>query len=177
MIVVYTPAGGEAQHYDAGTLLVSEASIAARTIDMKWPQIKSGLADEDLDAMRAVAWVLKKRHEATLRFGDFDPVVGEMVTRYNKDEVETWVEGAFILNSADPTITPDQIADALSMVPDSAFDPEHARAFIEKRRAEALEGKDPEAAATAESAPAPKSSAKKTSSASAPSTSDSSVTS
>ncbi|QQZ54156.1 hypothetical protein IFE09_11375 [Streptomyces microflavus] len=177
MIVVYTPAGGEPEHYDARSFLVSEASIAARTIDTKWPLIKAGLADEDLDAMRVVAWVLKKRHDPTLRFGDFDPGVEELVTRYDKDEVENWVEGAFTLNSADPTITPDQIVAALSEVPEAAADPEHARAFIEKQRAAALEGKDLEAAAPGQSAPAPKSSAKKTSTTSAPSTSGSSVTS
>lgn len=170
MIVVYKPADGEPERYDAKTLLVSEASIVARTVDMKWPEVKAGLADEDLDAMRGVVWVLRKRHNATLRFGEFDPGVDEMVTRYDKDEVETWVDGAFSLQSADPDLTPERIVQALADVPDAAADPEHATAYIEKCRAEAEAGKDPEPEPQPEtSAPARKNSAKKTSPSSEPS--------
>lgn len=170
MIVVYKPADGEPEQYDAKTLLVSEASIVARTVDMKWPEVKAGLADEDLDSMRGVVWVLKKRHNATLRFGEFDPGVDEMVTRYDKDEVETWVDGAFSLQGTDPDLTPERIVQALADVPDAAADPEHATAYIVKCRAEAEAGKDPEPEPPVEtSAPARKTSAKKTSQTSEPS--------
>ncbi|WP_137235164.1 hypothetical protein [Streptomyces sp. BPSDS2] len=170
MIVVYAPAGGEPEHYDARSLLASEASIVVRTVDMKWPEVKAGLVDEDLDAMRGVVWVLKKRHNASLRFGEFDPGVDEMVTRYDKDEIETWVDGAFSLKDTDPEITPDRIVEALAEVPDAAADPEHATAYIEKCRAEAEAGKDPEPEPHQETAaPARKSSARKTSQSSEPS--------
>ncbi|MFH9761311.1 hypothetical protein ACH4MJ_04150 [Streptomyces anulatus] len=170
MIVVYTPAGGEPEQYDAKSLLVSEASIVARTVDMRWPEVKAGLADEDLNAMRGVVWVLKKRHAPTLRFGEYDPGVDEMVTRYDRDEVENWVDGAFLLQDTDPEITPARIVEALSEVPAAAADPEHARAYIEKCRAEAEAGKDPEPEPQPEtSAPARKTSAKRTSAPSGPS--------
>ncbi|MER5678693.1 hypothetical protein ABT081_17300 [Streptomyces sp. NPDC002238] len=170
MIIVYTPAGGEPEQYDARTLLASEASIVARTIDQKWPAVKEGLPDEDLDAMRAVVWVLKKRSAPTLRFGEFDPGVDEMVTRFDKAEVENWVDGAFNLMGTDPKVTAEAVAHALRDVPDAAADPEHATAYIEKRHAEASEGKDPapDAEATG-SVPARTKSAKKTSTSSAPS--------
>lgn len=170
MIVVYKPADGEPEQYDARSLLASEASIVARTVDMKWPQVKAGLADEDLDAMRGVVWVLKKRHNATLRFGEFDPGVDEMVTRYDRDEVETWVDGAFSLHGTDPELTPERIVQALIEVPDAAADPEHATAYIEKCRSEAEAGKDPEPEPQPTApAPARKTSAKKTSASSEPS--------
>ncbi|WP_406143770.1 hypothetical protein [Streptomyces anulatus] len=168
MIVVFTPAGGEPEQYDARSLLASEASIVARTVDKTWPEVKAGLADEDLDSMRGVVWVLKKRHNATLRFGEFDPGVEELVTRYDKDEVETWVDGAFSLQAADPDLTPERIVQALADVPDAAADSEHATAYIEKCRVEA--GKDLEPEPQAEtSAPARKSSSRKTSPTSGPS--------
>ncbi|KPL29066.1 hypothetical protein JI76_28500 [Streptomyces anulatus] len=170
MIVVYKPADGEPEQYDARSLLASEASIVARTVDMKWPEVKAGLADEDLDAMRGVVWVLKKRHAPTLRFGEYDPGVDEMVTRYDKDEVEAWVDGAFSLQAADPDLTPERIVQALADVPDAAADPEHAKAYIEKCRAEAEAGKDPEPEPQPEtSAPERKTSATKTSAPSEPS--------
>lgn len=178
MIIVYTPEGGEPEQYDARTLLSSEASIVARTIDLKWPQVKEGLAEEDLDAMRGVVWVLKKRHQATLRFGEFDPGVDEMVTRCDKREVEEWVDSAFGISAADPEVTPEQIAHALREVPAAAEDPDHARAYIEKLRAEAeAEGKGPEPVEAAGSVPEPTTSVTSTSATSEPSTSDSSLTS
>ncbi|MEV3946972.1 hypothetical protein AB0K57_04820 [Streptomyces halstedii] len=176
MIIVYTPAGQEPEQYDARSLMVSEASIVARTIDQKWGEVKAGLPDEDLDAMRAIVWVLKKRHAPTLRFGDFDPGVDEMVTRFDKTEIEEWVDGAFGVMSADPEVTAEQVAHALREVPGAAADPEHAAAYIEKSRAKA-EGKDPEPEPEQADAPARTRSAKRTSSGSAASTSGSSPTS
>ncbi|MFG2763154.1 hypothetical protein [Streptomyces rubiginosohelvolus] len=173
MIVVYTPAGGEPEQYDAKSLLTSEASIVARTVDMKWPEIKAGLVDEDLDAMRGVVWVLKKRQQPTLRFGEFDPGVESMVTRYDKDETENWFDGAFHLVGVDPETTAERVAIALHEAsPDAVADLEHAKAYIEKRRAEveADEGKAPEPEPEPEkAAPARKTSAKRTSASSEPS--------
>ncbi|MGW6652488.1 hypothetical protein AMK23_26340 [Streptomyces sp. CB02130] len=175
MIVVYTPAGGEPEQYDAKSLLTSEASIVARTVDMKWPEIKAGLVDEDLDAMRGVVWVLKKRHNAALRFGEFDPGVDEMVTRYDKDETESWFDAAFHLVGVDPETTVERVAIGLrEAAPDAVADVEHALAYIEKRRAEVeaeeAAGKDPEPEPQPEtSAPARKTSAKRTSQTSGPS--------
>ncbi|MEE4493584.1 hypothetical protein [Streptomyces sp. BE230] len=140
MIIVYTPTGGEPEQYDARTLLSSEASIVARTIDKTWPVIKEGLPNDDLDAMRGVVWILRKRHAPTLRFGDFDPGVEELTTRYDKREIEDWVDAGFAYRATDPTVTVEQVVLALSEVPGSAADPEHARAYIEKCQAEA-EGK------------------------------------
>ncbi|NUL09065.1 hypothetical protein [Streptomyces lunaelactis] len=136
MFIVYTPAGGEPEHYDARSLLVSEVSIVSRTIDMKWPQIKEGLAEDDLDAMRGVAWVLKKRSNPSLRWADWDPGVEEMVTRLDKTEVETYVAGAVAIARQDPEVTGAQIVEALKDLPPVAMDPAHAEAVIKEMAAD-----------------------------------------
>lgn len=135
MFIVYTPKGGEPEHFDARSLVVSEVSIVSRTIDMKWPQIKEGLAEDDLDAMRGVAWVLKKRSNPNLRFGEFDPGIEEMVTRLDKDEVENYVTEAVAIAMANPEVTGEQMADALRHLPGVSMDPAHAEAFIKETTA------------------------------------------
>lgn len=144
MFIVYTPAGGEPEHYNARTLLVSEASIASRTIDQKWPQIKQGLAEDDLEALRVVAWVLKKRSNPSLRFGEFDPGIEEMVTRLDKDEVENYVTEAVAIARGNPEVTGEQIADALQDLPPVAMDPAHAEAFIKEMAADPKDEPAPE---------------------------------
>jgi hypothetical protein len=174
LIIVYTPADGERQEYDATTLKVSEASIVQRTVDMKWQDILVGLERDDLDAMRGIVWAIKKRSQPTLRYGDFDPGVTEMTTRMDKREVERWVDGAFA--TADEELDAETMAKVLlSRMPDVAADPDHARAYIEaKARApKDPESPEPEAVETEseDSSPSP------TSSALASTTSDSSPTS
>lgn len=145
MFIVYTPAGGEPEHFDARSLLVSEASIASRTIDQKWPQIKEGLAADDLEAMRVVAWVLKKRTHPSLRFGEFDPGIEELATRLDKTEVETYVTGAVAIARENPEVTGEQIVDALHDLPPVAMDPAHAEAFIKEMAADPKDEPAPEA--------------------------------
>jgi hypothetical protein len=132
LIIVYTPAGGEPEHYDARSLKVSEVSIVSRTIDMKWPEIKEGLSNEDLDAMRGIVWVIKKRSQPSLRFGEFDPGVDDMVTRLDRPEVVAYVTEAVAIASKDPDVTGEQIAHALRNLPDAALDREHAEATIKE---------------------------------------------
>lgn len=142
MIIVYTPAGGEPEHYDARTLRTSEASIVARTVDMKWNEIKEGLGDGDLDAMRGVVWVLKKRANPSLRFGEFDPGVDEMVSRFDQREVVDYVTRMADIAAKDPDITREQLVDALANVPDGAADRAHAEAVV-KEMLEGPKGPDP----------------------------------
>ncbi|MFE9309520.1 hypothetical protein ACIQCF_04490 [Streptomyces sp. NPDC088353] len=136
MIVVYTPEGGQPEHYDASSLRVSEAAIVQRTVDMKWQDIKEGLERDDLDAMRGIVWVIKKRSQPSLRFGEFDPGVDEMVSRMDRREVEAYVDTAFAATLDDSELTPEMVAGILlERLPDVAADPEHARALIDARAA------------------------------------------
>jgi len=159
LIIVYTPEGGEPEHYDARTLRVSEASIVERTIDQKWPQIKEGLGDEDLDAMRGVVWVLKKRSNPSLRWGDWDPGIEEMVTRLDKKEVVNYVAEAIAIAAQDPQVTGEEIAIALRKLPDAALDPAHAEAVIkemtEDPKGEAAPDRQAEPTSTVPGEPSP----------------------
>ncbi|MGW7085013.1 hypothetical protein ACWGH2_16195 [Streptomyces sp. NPDC054871] len=130
MFIVYTPAGGAPEQYDAKTLRVSEVSIVQRTIDMKWAEIKQGLADEDLDAMRGIVWVLKKRTNPSLRWNDFDPGIAEMVSRMDNDEVREYVDHAVLLMAEDPEISPAAVAAAMRELPQACVDPAFAEAQI-----------------------------------------------
>lgn len=131
MIIVYTPADGEPQHFDARSLRVSEVSIVSRTIDQTWREVEAGLVQEDLDAMRGVAWVIQKRSNPSLRFGDFDPRVDEMVTRYSKTEVDTYVTNAVAL-AREEGADDDTVLRALAKFPAATLDEEYARATIER---------------------------------------------
>lgn len=143
MIIVYTPAGGEPEHYDARSLKVSEASIVARTVDQPWHQIRDeGLRHEDLDAMRGIVWVLKKRSQPSLRFGEFDPGVEEMVTRFDRTEIENYVAAAVPLARAEG-LDDEAILASLSKLPEAAVDPEHAEATIQRIVADPKDAADP----------------------------------
>ena len=136
MIIVYTPAGGEPEHFDARSLLVSEVSIVQRTIDLKWPQIKEGIAEDDPEVLRGVAWILKKRHHPNLRFGEFDPGIEELAVRLDKTEVENYVTEAVGIAMSNPEVTGEEIAEALQHLPPVAMDPAHAEAFIKELTAD-----------------------------------------
>ncbi|GGU90941.1 hypothetical protein GCM10010275_29920 [Streptomyces litmocidini] len=152
---MYAPAGGEEQHFDARTMRVSEVSIVSRTIEQKWPQIQQGLADEDLDAMRGVAWVLAKRVNPSLRFGDFDPAVDELSTRMDKAEIENYVTGAVLIARQEPDITEERVRTLVEgVVLAVALDPEHAQRMIDKALAEAPKDQ-PETAGLSNGDPTP----------------------
>lgn len=134
MIIVYTPEGGEPEQYDARSLRTSEASIVQRTAGMKWGEIEQGLESDDPEAMRAVVWVLKKRAEPSLRYGDFDPLVGEMTSRMDRREVTEYVENAFRMAETDPDVDREQVAGVLQRIVKVAADPEHAEQLIAEMR-------------------------------------------
>lgn len=174
MIVVYTPKGGEPQHYDASSLKVSEASIVQRTVDMKWQEILAGLETDDLDAMRGIVWVIKKRSEPSLRWGDFDPGVLEMSSRMDDGEMERWITN--MVAAADSELEWETVRKLIdSRLDDVAADPERARAVLAARapgpKAEAPEQGAVETDAETDPSPSPTSSAPETP------TSDSSATS
>ncbi|MDJ0461552.1 hypothetical protein [Streptomyces sp. H27-C3] len=173
MIIIYTPEGCEPEQYDAGALKVSEVSIVQRTIDQTWTQIKAGLPEEDLDAMRGIAWVLKKRTHPSLRWGDFDPGVDEMTTRFDNKEVRAYIENALAIRATDPTITNEAMAEALSGFPDAAVDPAMAEALIKELIAASPKDLPPEAPVDEEGTTSPS----PTSTSPEPSGSDSSASS
>ncbi|MEV8043569.1 hypothetical protein AB0P02_06910 [Streptomyces griseoluteus] len=144
MFVVYTPEGEEPQHYDATRLRTSEAVIVQRTVDKTWQEILRGLESDDLDAMRGIVWVLRKRAEPSLRWGDFDPGVTELTTRMSNKEVEQVIRDSFDMGEANEEVTPDVVADILrARIGQVAIDPEYAFRLIDKLAAEGKAGTDP----------------------------------
>lgn len=97
MIIVYRPPGGEEERFDIRAVRTSEAQIVERTTDMKWVEIKRGVRDDDPTALRGVAWVLKKRQQPTLRWSDFDPLIDELVSRFDDREVAEFASGIGLL--------------------------------------------------------------------------------
>lgn len=159
MIVVYTPKGGEPQHYDASSLKVSEASIVQRTVDMKWQEILAGLGEDDLDAMRGIVWVIKKRSEPSLRWGDFDPGVLDMSSRMDDGEMERWITAS--VAAADSDLEWETVREIIgSRLDEVAADPERARAVLAAQapspKAETPEeGSESKAAESGDSSPSP----------------------
>ncbi|MGW6566439.1 hypothetical protein [Streptomyces sp. NPDC054975] len=145
MIIVYTPSDGEPEEFDAKTLKVSEVGIVARTIDqpLSRQRIHTGLSEEDLAVMRGIVWVIKKRSQPSLKFGDFDPGYEEMATRLDRDEVKRWAEATAEVAWQQPDATPETVRAALRLVHVTALDREHAEELIERLAAGPKE--DPEA--------------------------------
>jgi hypothetical protein len=145
LIIVYTPVGGEPEQYDASTLRVSEAAIVQRTVDMKWQAILAGLEDDDLEAMRGIVWVLKKRSNPALRWGDFDPGVTEMSCRLSRTEIEAYVSNAFEMVGTDPQVTEETVVQILrARLPMLAADPDHALALLDARAQDPKEQATPD---------------------------------
>lgn len=146
MIIIYTPKDGAEQHFDAGRgqLRASEIQIIERTAPGRWADIKNGVSEGDINALRVVAWVIKKRGEPALRFNDFDPFEGELRSRLDAREVKAYAEALFEQYRADP----DDLAEAFDELRDGAFDRADAEAAI----ADVTAPKDP---APAQAAPEP----------------------
>lgn len=177
MIVVYTPEGGEPEHYDASSLKVSEAAIVQRTVDMKWQEILAGLENDDLDAMRGIVWVIKKRSQPSLRFGEFDPGVTEMTSRMDNKEIGRWLDAT--LDAVDPELDWETLEGIIGpRLAEVAVDPEYARQLLDARATvpkETAEDSGPQA--EAEETPADSPSPSPTSSTPETPSSDSSLTS
>ncbi|MBX9425425.1 hypothetical protein [Streptomyces lateritius] len=172
MLIVHNPADGEVERFDFRSVRTSEASIITGLVaaDLTWQQVKQRLADDDPDVMRAVAFVIKKRTHPSLRIADFDPLVGELVVRLDRKEVEEWAEVAAD-NIAKSDLPPEVIEVGLTPILDEADDVEHARETIQRL----LAGKSAAAPDAASSDSLPSTAEESTNSAA--STSDSSRTS
>lgn len=145
MIIIYAPEGGaEEQRLDAGRLRASEIQVVERTADGRWPDIKTAMSEGDINALRTVAWVIKKRAEPSLRFAEFDPWEGELRVRLDDREVRAYAERLLGMYGSNP----DELAAAFDELRDSAANPEAADAAI----TDVTAPKDP---ASAEEQPSP----------------------
>ncbi|MER5892276.1 hypothetical protein [Streptomyces sp. NPDC001876] len=146
MIIIYTPEGGEPERLDAGRLRTSEIQIAERTADRPWDRLKEGLRNGDATSVRTVAWVLKKRAEPALRFGQFDPYEDELEVRLDNREVRRFAE-ALMKEYGD---SPENLAGAWEELRGAADDPEVADAAIAEQTAGPKADSVPDGSATSE---------------------------
>lgn len=133
MIIVHTPADGEAERFDFRSVRTSEASIITSmvTADLSWQQVKQRLHEDDPDVLRVIAFVLKKRSNPSLRINDFDPAVDDLAVKLDRKEVDGWAElAAERLADFDG---PREMAElALGTILDEADDVDYARATIQR---------------------------------------------
>lgn len=132
MFIRYMPEGGEQEDLDVRSLRTSEASIVQRTIGLKWSEVEEGFKTDDPEVLRGVAWVLKKRSEPSLRFGDFDPLIGELATRLDQREVTEHVENVFAVALEDGNVSREAAAQVCRRIVPAAADPEHAERLIDE---------------------------------------------
>lgn len=125
MIIIYKPEEGAEQQLDAGRLRTSEIQVAERTADMVWADIRQGLQDGNVTAIRVIAWVLLKRSNPSLRYGEFDPFEDELAVRLNRVEVERYAE--FLAREFRGK---DDLDAAMAELRDAALDQEHAAKAI-----------------------------------------------
>ncbi|MEV7240460.1 hypothetical protein AB0N92_04240 [Streptomyces sp. NPDC093248] len=144
MIIIHSPEGGESQRFDAGRLRASEIQVIERTADGRWADIRAAARDGDINALRVIAWVIKKRTEPALRYADFDPYEDELRARLDEREVRAYAEAIL----EEYRTNPDDLAEAFAELHEAAADPEKVDAVI----AEVTAPKDP---APAEAQPSP----------------------
>lgn len=126
VIIEYTPEGGERERFDAARLRASEIQIVERTADRRWVEIREGLGEGDVTAMRTVAWVIKKRAEPSLRYAEFDPFERELLIRLDASEVRAFAKELVKRYGEDP----EELAEAFAELRDAAADSEACEAVI-----------------------------------------------
>lgn len=88
MIIVYQPQDGDAHRWDLTEIriLATEAEAVERVTDLDWQAARSKVVRGSMLALRAVAWVLLKRTDPSLRYGQFSPAADELSWEYSRAE-------------------------------------------------------------------------------------------
>ncbi len=99
MILRYAPPGVEAQVWDLSAVrfLSSEAETVERTTDSDWGYVNSVPAlvvRAAPTARRAIAWVLLKRADPTLRYAAFDPALDDITVKLGQGDYERLIAEA-----------------------------------------------------------------------------------
>lgn len=112
MIIVYAPDDGETHRWDlkAARILATEAEAVERVTDLDWNTARAKVIKGSMLALRAIAWVLLKRQQPSLRYGQFDPAAGELDWQYDADERAVIRENI----AKDPDLTDEEKAEFLA---------------------------------------------------------------
>jgi DNA-binding response OmpR family regulator len=88
VIIKYNPKDQQPQRWNLKDIriLSSEAETIERVTGLEWQEVQAALGKASPRALRAVAWVLLKRSDSTLRHREFDPPVDYLGMRYDAEE-------------------------------------------------------------------------------------------
>lgn len=88
MIIEFTPADGEARRWDLKTtaILIPEAAAVEKVCGERWPQVKAAALEGGAQALWAIAWVLMKRDDPTLRMTQWTPAADELSVDFDAEE-------------------------------------------------------------------------------------------
>ncbi|MFE4649279.1 hypothetical protein [Streptomyces sp. NPDC056707] len=146
MIIIYSPEGGVPVRLNAGRLRTSEIQIAERTADRPWDALKEGLKNGDATSVRTVAWVVRKRTDPNLRFGQFDPYEDELAVKLDDREVRRFAEQIMKAYGDNP----EELADAWDELREAADDQDVAEAAIKEQTAGPKADSSPDGSETSE---------------------------
>lgn len=88
MILTFTPDEGEKQEwrFRGDKLMTTEAEAVEKVTGMSYAEFGERLLQGNPTARRAVVWVLRKRTEPTLRFGEVDFPMGALQLDFEDEE-------------------------------------------------------------------------------------------
>jgi hypothetical protein len=88
LIIIYAPEGGERQTWNLKEVrfMSSEAEAVERSTGLEWQEAKARVIKGSMLALRAIVWVLVKRDEPALRYGQFDPAENEIGVDFDTEE-------------------------------------------------------------------------------------------
>src|SRR5882757_529265 len=88
MIIEFTPADGEARRWDLKTtaILIPEAAAVEKVCGERWPQVKAAALEGGAQALWAIAWVLMKRDDPTLRMTQWTPAADALSVDFDAEE-------------------------------------------------------------------------------------------
>ncbi|MFB7832004.1 hypothetical protein [Streptomyces sp. NPDC056056] len=134
MIIVHTPSDGPVERFDFRSVRTSEALTITGLMreDLTWQQVKARLNDDDPEVMRAVAFVIKKRADDSLRIADFDPPVDELAVKLDRKEVSEWAEVAAERIAENSDLPAEVVEVSLATILDEADDVDHAKETIQR---------------------------------------------
>lgn len=112
MIIVYAPEDGDAHRWDLKEIRIMavEAEEVERVTDLDWAAARAKIVKGSMLALRAVAWVLLKREQPTLRYTQFLPAAAELDFEYSATERAAIRAGI----EADPDLSQDEKAAILA---------------------------------------------------------------
>lgn len=88
MIIVYAPADGDTHRWNLkqSRILATEAEAVERVTGLEWQAARGKVVKGSMLALRAVAWVLFKREQPTLKYSQFQPAAEELSYEYDAEE-------------------------------------------------------------------------------------------